>query len=264
MNRTDLAIETSGVRRETATVCGLPLVRSTINAATAGTVGKTAGDYYTLHCPDRDIPRETAAMKRLLSRLIKKRGRILVCGLGNEQITPDSLGTRTARSVVATTHLSELPDFADMGMREVSVCLPGVLAQTGTESAEFIAMLVEKTKPVQVVVVDSLACGELSRVDKVIQVSTAGVSPGSGVGNSRLQLSRRTLGVDVLAIGVPTVLDLESVAQSDEIARIKPMVVGRDIDITVRHFAKVISSALNTTLNPNLTAGEIERLSIRI
>ena len=271
MNRTDLALETvlthlgqcakqspgQNVYIKKNRANGLPLTEIVLDENNA--IGKPAGSYATLFCEEHDEKTETEALIKVLGGFIPKRGRILVAGLGNENITPDSLGVRAASRVVATAHFSASEEFEELEMREVYVVETGVLAQTGMESGEQLRYISNGIKPDMAVVIDSLACRETNRLGRTIQITDTGISPGSGVGNSRREVSARTLGIPVVAVGVPTVIDLSAIAP--EIGETyEAMVVPRDIDNMINHFAKVISKALNRALIPSLTEEEIERL----
>jgi spore protease len=262
MNRTDLALELikDGVSRKERRIHGLLLTETQLGASNP--INKPAGTYTTLHCDaeTRDEKAEADALFRVLAGFIPETGKVLVAGLGNANITPDSLGVRAASQVVATAHLSESEEFTDLGMREVFVTQTGVLAQTGMESSRQLGFIADGIRPDMVVVIDSLACSETERLGRVIQVTDTGIAPGSGVGNARHEVSRETLGgVPVVAIGCPTVIDLSSIAP--EIGKTyEAMVVPRDIDNMINHFARVISRALNKILIPTLSESEIEKL----
>jgi spore protease len=259
MNRTDLALElvSDGISHKESHLKGLLLTETQLGENNP--INKPAGSYTTLHCSDRDEKAETNALLQVLGNLIPKTGRVLVAGLGNANITPDSLGVRAASRVVATAHLSGSEEFGDLGMREVYVVETGVLAQTGMESSLQLKFIADGVKPDLAVIIDSLACSETERLGRTIQVTDTGIAPGSGVGNSRREVSKKTLGVPVVAVGVPTVIDLFSIAP-DVGETYEAMVVPRDIDSVVNHFAKVISKALNRVLIPTLTESEIEKL----
>jgi spore protease len=212
-----------------------------------------------LHCEDsfiRDEKLEVEALSEVLRGFIPEHGRILVAGLGNENITPDSLGVRAASRVVATAHFKNSDEFRDLGMREVYVVETGVLAQTGMESGEQLKFIADGIKPDMAVIIDSLACAETERLGRTIQITDTGIAPGSGVGNARREVSRKTLGVPVVAIGVPTVIDWQGGDGEPEPLMVTP----RDIDAVINHYAKIIAKALNKVLIPSLTEGEIERL----
>jgi len=132
----------------------------------------------------------------------------LVVGLGNENSTPDALGPKVINSIIVTKHLFDL-DGVDVldGYRNVSTIKPSVLALTGIETKDIISGIINKTKPDFVIIIDALASSSISRVNKTIQLTNAGIFPGSGVGNCRGELSYQTLGIPVIAIGVPTVVD---------------------------------------------------------
>jgi spore protease len=264
MNRTDLASElvSDGISHKESEFHGLLLTETQLSENNA--VGKPAGIYTTLHCKEsanRDEKHETETLARALANFIPAQGRILVAGLGNANITPDSLGVRSASHVVATAHFAESEEFTELGMREVYVIETGVLAQTGMESSRQLKFIADGIKPDMVVVIDSLACSEPARLGRTIQITDTGIAPGSGVGNARCEVSQRTLGIKTVALGVPTVIDLSSLCP--EAAKdFESMVVPRDIDNIISHFAKVISKALNRVLIPTLTEGEVEKLRV--
>lgn len=132
----------------------------------------------------------------------------LIIGLGNEKSTPDSLGPKVVNSIIVTKHLFDLDGINVLdGYRNVSAFSPGVLGVTGIESKDIITGIIDKTKPDFLIVIDSLASSSLSRVNKTIQITNSGIFPGSGIGNNRGELSYKTLGIPVIAIGIPTVVD---------------------------------------------------------
>jgi spore protease len=264
INRTDLASElvSDGISHKKNRISGLLLTETRLGENNP--FGKPAGIYTTLHCDSllgRDEIAETEALAQVLGSLIPQTGKILLAGLGNANITPDSLGVRAASHIVATAHLSEADEFRELGMREIYVTEPGVLAQTGMESGTQLKFIADGVKPDMVVVIDSLACAEPERLGRTIQVTDTGIAPGSGVGNMRREISRRTLGIPTVAVGCPTVIDLSSLApEVGKILENEAMVVPRDIDSMINHFAKVISKALNSVLIPALSEAEIEKL----
>ena len=152
----------------------------------------------------------------ILERMnIKDSYSCLIVGLGNQNSTPDSLGPLVIDSVLVTNHIYELGELGD-GYRRVSAIAPGVSGQTGIETTDIIKSIVDKIKPDFLIVIDSLASQSIERVNKTIQMTNTGIHPGSGIGNSRKEISLDTVGVPVLAIGVPTVVDA-SVIVSDTI-----------------------------------------------
>ena len=263
INRTDLALETvvnhseQGVQLKKKRLGTLAVTE--IKLDEDNQLGKAAGNYTTLHCGERDEKAEVEALFKLLGGFIPETGRILVAGLGNANITPDSLGVRAASRVVATAHLAETEEFAELEMREVFVIETGVLAQTGMESGEQLKYIAEGVKPDMAVIIDSLACSETERLGRTVQITDTGIAPGSGVGNMRREVSMKTLGVPVVAVGVPTVIDLSVLAPAIG-KTYEAMVVPRDIDNTITHFAKVVSKALNRSLIRSLNEDEIEKL----
>ena len=227
-------------------------------------IGKGKGKYITL---------ETQALSTLndnykemvnefaeeLHGFVGERSSVLVVGLGNDDITPDALGPCAASRVMATRHLKkEIPGDEFMrGLRDVSVLLSGVLGTTGIESAEIVKAVVERTSPDMLIVIDALACSDLSRLGKTIQISDAGIAPGSGVENKRKELSQNTLGIPVVAIGVPTIVDVHTVVESitgDEPDKNMPnmMVTPKNIDSLINHASRLIATGINLALQPSL------------
>jgi len=149
--------------------------------------------------------------KFLKHKKIKEDATCLVVGLGNEHITPDALGPMVLDHIIITRHLYEISDQIDGDYRKVSALAPGVMGLTGIETYDIIESVVEKTIPDFLIVVDALAARSVSRVNKMIQMTDTGISPGSGVGNKRRRIDEKSLGIPVIAIGIPTVVDAVSV-----------------------------------------------------
>lgn len=157
---------------------------------------------------------------------IKKTDSCLVVGLGNWNVTPDALGPMVCENLLITRHLFQLqPENIEEGYRSVSALSPGVMGLTGIETSDIIFGIVEKTKPDFVIAIDALASRSIERVNSTIQISDTGIHPGSGVGNKRKELSKETLGIPVIAIGVPTVVDAVSITSDT-------------IDFILKHFGK--------------------------
>lgn len=271
--------ESQGVEREDVTIEGFAVTKIRIvNAQGARAVGKPCGDYATLRLDallrrENDaFPRACTALAGLLSDLLAgAEGPALVVGLGNRAITPDAVGPLTCEHVIATRHLVEhSPDYF-ASWRPVSAVAPGVLGQTGLETGELVQGVIEKTKPAVVLAVDALAAGRLSHLLRTIQVSDTGIVPGSGVGNARFALNRESLGVPVIAIGVPTVVDgatlaHEIVRQSgaaqcealDDL-RTPVVVTTKDIDREVRDVSRVIGYAIDKALHGHLSIADIDQ-----
>lgn len=187
----------------------------------AARMGKPVGNYITLEVPG--LRKKNTALQdkviqvfyKELQRMFNLNGResVLVIGLGNWNVTPDALGPRVVRELFITRHILKLkPEILGSGYRSVCAVSPGVLGITGIETGEIIRGIAEHVKPDFIVAVDALAAHRMSRLHTTIQVSDTGIVPGSGVGNRRLAIDRRTMGVPVYAIGVPTVVDAVTIA----------------------------------------------------
>lgn len=177
---------------------------------------KPKGTYVTMEIPevkhyDVDLQEDiTRALSEELLKLIKikENMKTLVIGLGNWHVTPDALGPKVISKLMITRHLKTyMPEELEEGINPVSALAPGVLGITGIETAEIVKGLVEKTNPDVVIVIDALAARKAERVARTIQIGDTGIAPGAGVGNRRKELSIKTLGVPVIALGVPTVVD---------------------------------------------------------
>lgn len=235
----------------------------------AARLGKPRGRYVTVELPSfshcSQLSDERAdALADALSSLLPANGEILVAGLGNDEITPDALGPKFARLILATRHLSEeltrsagLPE-----LRPVSVVTPGVLGKTGVETGEIISGVVGSVKPAAVVTVDALAARRLSRLGCTVQFADTGITPGSGVGNSRREVNEATLGVPVIAIGVPTVVDAATLVSDlggsptdGEAAQM--MVTPREIDLMIDRAASLLALAVNSALQKELSHEDI-------
>lgn len=240
----------------------------TENSAKA--IGKPIGCYITMEVPDmgseddgyhRSISESLAEKVRRIRK--RKKGSVLIVGLGNRNVTPDALGPLVMDNLKITRHLAKEFGLLEEGQTQVSALVPGVMAQTGMESMEIIRGVVEKTRPDTVIVVDALAARSMKRLNRTIQISDAGIHPGSGVGNHRCRLNQETLGVPVIAIGVPTVVDAATIVydaieqtalEEDQIQYFREkmapglntmFVTPKDIDETVKRVSYTISEALN-------------------
>lgn len=288
--RTDLAAEAHALWQENAEkTTELPGVRArddTLNGFAVHRVeilddegeralGKPAGTYLTLDISplrrgdSEGFSRVTEAIALLLRPLLPPEGTVLVCGIGNRAMTPDALGPLALEHLLITRHLGEvLPDF-----RPVAAIGAGVLGTTGMEVAEWVRGAAQRIKPAAVVLVDALAARSLPRLCKTVQISDSGLVPGSGVGNHRKALSRETLGVPVLSVGMPTVVDAGTLALDllhecgGETDRAKLPKSGRNlfvtpdsIDAEIRSGAKLIGYGLNLALQPNLTPEDLSAL----
>ena len=190
-------------------------------------------------------------------------------GLGNEKVTPDSLGPHTVDKVKITSHLFKIYDCdGDWEMGNVSGFNPSVTGVTGMETAEVIEKVVQLVKPEVVIIIDSLAAKDIRRISTTIQVCDTGISPGAGMGNRRKEISENTLGCRVISIGVPTVIDsrtlildaAEGIApwNEKEVERylssreLDMIVTSTDIDQIIQDFSQIIADAINITLHPGI------------
>ena len=245
---------------------------------------KQKGSYITLDAPELvNRPLDLfEAMSKCLCKEIKlmipklgENASIMITGLGNRMITPDSLGPRVAEQVYVTRHITEyMPDAMDHPLRSVCSVAPGVLGLTGVETSEIVRGIVEHVKPDLIIAIDSLAARRASRISTMIQLTDTGISPGSGVGNTRAGLTLESLGVPVMAIGVPLVVYASTVAQdtielmADETGlhndeeRLKalaekvisehmgPMIMTpKDIDSMVGDMSRIIADGINLAIH---------------
>ena len=278
--RTDLALEAKELWQESAEKTGklagvkavktrregYPLTRVDIlDDRGAQALGKPVGTYLTLDLgtywqrKEDYFPRAVRALGAELKALLPETGAALVVGLGNRAMTPDAVGPLTLENVLVTRHLRAAMPRQFGGFRAVSAFNTGVLGATGVESAAAVRGLVKEVEPDFVIAVDALASRRTGRVCATVQLSDSGIVPGSGVGNHRAALNKESLGVPVLAIGVPTVVDAATLAadlleesgveEFDEKrlrSRRQPlMVTPRDIDAQVRELAKVLGYGIN-------------------
>ena len=201
--RTDLIIENENVIHNEKNIDGLVITNT-----------KENGNYFTLSFEDITNYEDRENVGKKLELIIKEILKLnsihdedtcLIIGLGNRQSTPDSLGVKVLDKTIVTSHLFTLGGLGE-GMRRVSLFIPGVMANTGIETAKIINSLVKEIKPDFVIAIDALAAREVERINKTIQVTDTGIHPGSGIGNNRVEISKKTLGIPVIAIGVPTVV----------------------------------------------------------
>ncbi len=287
--RTDLAVEAIENHNSAA---ALPHVRQSdrtlegfavhevriLSEDAAREIGKPQGRYLTLELDalirreEDAFPRACKALSTLLRELLPRPndGPVLIAGLGNRMITPDAIGPQTADHVIATRHLvAQSPAiFADW--RPVSALAPGVLGQTGVETGEVICGVLDRVRPAAVIAVDALAAGRLSRLLRTVQLADTGITPGAGVGNARAALNEETLGVPVIAVGVPTVVDGATLAHEissqlgqpacealDDLSQ-PVMITTRDIDREVADISRMIGYAINMALHPHLSVADID------
>lgn len=305
--RTDLALEARealsrqvredipGVRVETEEGEEVTVTRvEVMDARAAEMMGKVEGKYITIEAPGlryKNTPLQEEVMGMLAKELVSlvslpEAATILVVGLGNWNITPDALGPKTVEKIVVTRHLQGMlsPELKG-GVRSVCAIAPGVLGITGMETAEIIAGIVDRIKPDAVVCIDALAAASSHRVITTVQLSDAGIHPGSGVGNKRFGLTEASLGVPVVAIGVPTVVhastiamdtlqtlqehasfarylkSMESLSEQDRhtiVRQVLPetlgdlMVTPKEVDTLIADIASVIAGGINQAVHPTI------------
>lgn len=296
-----------GVEVENAGSEDIKITRVRVTSPTGeASIGKPMGNYVTLEVPrlkqnDQVLYEETckALAKELVPILkLKENSTVLVVGLGNWNVTPDALGPKVISSLMITRHLLEyVPEQVQDGVRPVCAIAPGVLGITGIETGEIVRGIVDKVKPDIVIAIDALASRKMERVNTTIQVADTGISPGSGVGNKRMALSVDTLGIPVIAIGVPTVVDAATMANDtidlviDNLIReagnekdfynmlknidrtekyqliqevLQPyignlIVTPKEVDEVVDRISKVIANGLNIALHQGITLNDVNR-----
>ena len=295
--RTDLAMESvgentgrlEGVKVSTHHAGGITHTRIRIEKENAAErLGRRVGEYITLECAD--LPKCSTHIRELLARMmaidIKRMlpdtGEVLVVGLGNRNVTADALGTRVVERMLVTRHLHQaMAEELQGKLRGVSAIAPGVLGLTGIETAELCRGLVKHVRPCAVVAIDALAAYETQRICTAVQITDTGIQPGSGVGNHRLGLTEETLGVKVIAVGVPMVVYASTIAR-DAMTRLidrygafeegqeeaadallkqvaegflgEMVVTPREIDELVLSVASLLSDGLNRALQPAVDA----------
>ena len=290
--RTDLALEERellgedirGAEYSAETISGLRLERLRITSAQASRMlKKPQGTYVTAQLPPlTDNIRDTDGRVRVLSdeirRLLPVHGPVLVAGLGNEQITPDALGPKTASKVLATRHITgEIARSTGLDrLRATAVINTGVTGRTGIETGELLLGVIKNIRPTALIAVDALASRRLERLGCTVQISDTGISPGAGVGNRRIRIDRETMGIPVIAVGVPTVVDAltlafdlldvddekQSVRLRDKVApQGRGMVVTpKEIDLLTERAAGLISLCINMALQHDIDTEDLLNL----
>lgn len=318
--RTDLAIENREIYKEQngkeakgididsdESVNGIKITKvRVLDGDGAKAIGKPEGVYITMEIPgikqyDADFHDSVSkAFAKELTNVIGQRKcySTLVVGLGNWNVTPDSLGPKVVSKLMITRHLKKyMPDSIEEGLNSVSAISPGVLGITGIETAEIVQGVVQKVKPDLIIVIDALSSRKMDRVVSTIQIGDTGIIPGSGIGNRRMELTERSLGVPVIAIGVPTVVDaatmandtidmmidsliresgdnkvfynmLKSVDKDEKYAMIKQImdpylgnlvVTPKEIDSLIDDISKIVSNGINIAIHPSIELKDINR-----
>lgn len=320
--RTDLALEAKEIYQEKhkkeTDIDGIEVINETDNGIKITTVkikdengakklGKPKGNYVTIDIPEftaydsETMDKVSYVVTEILGRMINidVDKTVLVVGLGNWKVTPDALGPKVTEGIMVTRHLKTvMPEIMDDSVRPVCSIAPGVLGITGVETVEIIKGTVEKIKPDVVICIDALAARRVERVNTTIQIGDTGISPGAGVGNNRKQINEDNLGVKVIAIGVPTVVDaitiandtidmvidslmknslsgndfykmLKSLDKDEKITLIREVlsskalgemiVTPKDIDLIINSLAKIISNGINMAVQPNMDMDDINK-----
>lgn len=263
--KADLKSEISGVKTHEEKLGEITV--STVKITTengAKIIGKPQGHYCTIFFPRLDLVCDTegiinTVVQSLKSIFKKDINQALVVGLGNTDITPDALGPFVADRVLATRHLNrELKkDLGLQNLKSVSIISPNVLGKTGIESYDLIYAANKIIKPDLIIAVDALACRDHNRLCRTIQISNSGICAGSGVNNARKPLNANTLGVPVIAVGIPTVIDANLFFRSHE----NMMVTPKEIDLLIEKSSDILSRAINIFLQPKIDAKIIEALT---
>ncbi|MDR1687966.1 MAG: GPR endopeptidase [Clostridiales bacterium] len=277
-----------------------------VNEEGAAAIGKPVGSYVTIESEaikENDTLAHEEIAKILSQKLallhkLHKDAVILVVGLGNRSVTPDALGPKVVSKILVTRHLGDaLPTELEGKVRRVSAVAPGVMGQTGIETREIVTGIVERVKPDLVIAIDALAARRANRINAAIQMSDTGINPGAGIGNKRKALNIETLGVPVIAIGVPTVVDaatlvndtmdilLESmISETDSgtefytmLAELKEeekyeiikqvldpytknmFVTPKEVDAVIERLSAIIANALNIGLHPGIDRSDLNR-----
>lgn len=287
--RTDLAVEERellgedirGVEYSDEESGGLKIERLRIMTERAGQLlRKPVGTYITAQLPPltdniRDTDSRVKALADEIRRLLPVNGLVLVAGLGNVDITPDALGPKTASRVLATRHITgEIARSTGLDrLRAVAVLNTGVTGQTGIETGELLQGVIRNIRPSAMIVIDALASRRLERLGCTVQISDAGISPGAGVGNRRTRIDSTTMGIPVIAVGVPTVVDaltlafdllnIEDERQSVELSEsISPqgrtmVVTPKEIDLLIKRASGLISLSINMALQSDIDTEDL-------
>lgn len=275
--RTDLAVEAHEIsKKETGEIDGVS-VETTVEGSISKTVvkienevgakrlGKSIGTYITFESPELknsldDYEKMCEMIADELRVLCNGSKLTFVVGLGNRDITPDAVGSRVVSELIVTHHMKTyMPGVLDESFGSVCAIAPGVMGTTGIETVEIIKGITDIVKPDIIIAVDALAGADINRVCSTVQIADTGIQPGAGVGNNRKGLNEQTLGVKVIAIGVPTVIAAELISGrklSDEFSQL--MVTTRDIDLVIKRMSKTIANGINMALHKNLTFRDIE------
>jgi len=256
----DESVIKSGFTLKKTSIAGICVDWFGISESRSKALGETAGNYITLQCDAYNAEAEITALSSVLSELLSVMEcsalRTLVAGIGNSNVISDSLGVKAAKKVLATAHFTQLREFAGLGLREVCVIEPGIKASTGIETARLLKYIADGVNPDCIIVIDSLSCSNRQKLARTIQITDTEISPGIVNRIYSMEISRKTFGIPIIAIGVPTVMEMAKERKNSKPSFITPY----NIDNVISHFSRVISSAINNTLNPALDKDDVEFL----
>ncbi|MCL2399551.1 MAG: GPR endopeptidase [Defluviitaleaceae bacterium] len=319
--RTDLALEQSEILREgrpdDSSIDGVEIKTEEVNNIIvtwvkivnekgAEAMGKPIGNYITIESEamkDNDIDAHEEIIKIMAQKLgqlhkLNKNGSVLAAGLGNWQVTPDALGPKVIEKLLVTRHMNEiLPEELQDRVRSMAAIAPGVMGNTGIETGEIIKGVAERIKPDLILAIDALAARRTNRINATIQMTDTGINPGAGLGNKRMRLNKETMGVPVIAIGVPTVVDaatlvndtmnrmltemireasqgspfyemLVELEDDEKYGLIKDIldpyagnmfVTPKEVDAVIDRLTNIIANGVNIAFHPGIDGGDINR-----
>lgn len=246
-------------------VFGVKIRRISLDEGQAKQIGRRPGRYHTLECrglehaDGQTLLDMIRAVAGEIGQLIEDPSSLMVAGLGNGSVTPDALGPRSVEHVVVSRHLrTNLPQmYEQMKLGEVSAIAPGVLGQTGVESADIIRAVSQVVKPSALIVIDSLAAMDRERLCSTVQLSDTGITPGSGIGNRRFELSEQTMGLPVIAVGIPMVITASAlVGQGEDDLIVTP----KSIDLLIGRAARLLGYAINHYIHNGMTVEDMDSL----
>ncbi|MEE1126159.1 MAG: GPR endopeptidase [Acutalibacteraceae bacterium] len=288
--RTDLALEASeiagsscnGVKLSSRSFSNMTVTKIKVTTQQgAKALGKPIGTYITIEFPDltstfTETDKRLVVIGEYIRELLPADGTVLVVGLGNLNITPDALGPKSANKILATRHITgQIAKETGLDkLRSVAVISPGVLGQTGVETGELVLSIAKKIKPKAIIAIDALASRRVERLGCTLQISNTGISPGAGVGNNRFEINQATTGIPVIALGIPTVVDVmtlirdiipEYIFENEIQENVYPngrmmVVTPREIDQLIDRGAQLISLAVNSALHSNFNLSDLVSL----
>ncbi len=285
--RTDLALEAnelagnncSGVKLSSRSFSNMTVTKINVTTQKASKeLGKPIGTYITIEFPNltdsfTHTDDRLVIIGEYIRELLPSSGTVLVVGLGNLNITPDALGPKSTNKILATRHITgQMAKETGLDkLRSVAVISPGVLGQTGVETGELVLSITKKIKPKAIIAIDALASRRVERLGCTLQISDTGIAPGAGVGNNRFEINEATTGVPVIALGIPTVVDVmtlirdiapEYIFENEIKESIYPngrtmVVTPREIDQLIDRGAQIISMAVNSALHQEFNLADL-------